>query len=539
MSKTFLVAKREYLENLRTKTFWIGILFMPIIIIISMTVPFFLEKVKDVRKYAVLDQSGWLLDAVMQKVEGPDTLKVFQEILSKKDVPADSPEALPKYLSALLPILKFAEKGDQLSELARNLDRLRSPEGQEILSSIPEGLMPDDLDSTQILGPLQEYFKQIHKWWSELPEEKQNELRAEEQIGKYERVTFDDLGADPREGLNQKLEDGKIFAYFVISKNPQAGEGESVYVSKNQSDPALRRWFQNLAGEEIRERLIRESHIDTKVASMIRYPIRFETTKLSEEGKEEKATGMDAAKQYVPVAFVYLLWIAIFMLAQMLLTNTIEEKSNRILEVLLSSVSPLQIMMGKIFGIAATGLTMIISWVVCFLVALKVAPIFFSEMPDVNFLAIVDDPLFLLSFIVYFCLGFLLHASFIAGIGSVCTSVKESQNLMMPVTLLLILPLLAMMPIAKDPNGTLAKVLSFIPPFTPFVMMNRAAGPPEVWEYVVTTIILFVSVIISMWSAAKIFRVGILLTGKPPRLFEILKWLKAPVGHVPEAKEEG
>ena len=91
------------------------------------------------------------------------------------------------------------------------------------------------------------------------------------------------------------------------------------------------------------------------------------------------------------------------------------------------------------------------------------------------------------------------------------------------------LPILLMVPIGRDPNGTLAQVLSYIPPLTPFVMMNRAAAPPSTFEYLSTTILLIISIILALWVAAKIFRIGILLTGKPPGAMEILRWLKAPV----------
>ncbi|MDP7400205.1 MAG: hypothetical protein QF541_25305, partial [Lentisphaeria bacterium] len=84
-----------------------------------------------------------------------------------------------------------------------------------------------------------------------------------------------------------------------------------------------------------------------------------------------------------------------------------------------------------------------------------------------------------------------------------------------------------------DPNGTLARVLTYIPPFTPFLMMNRAGGPPEIWEYFVTTAIIIVSTAIAFWGAAKIFRIGILMTGKPPKVREVLRWLRAPVGALP------
>jgi ABC-type Na+ efflux pump permease subunit len=104
---------------------------------------------------------------------------------------------------------------------------------------------------------------------------------------------------------------------------------------------------------------------------------------------------------------------------------------------------------------------------------------------------------------------------------------------MTPVTIVLMVPLLSMMPIARDPNGLLARIMSFVPPFTPFVMMNRAAGPPTPLEYLLTTVLMVLSILVVMWASAKVFRIGILMTGKPPRLGEILRWLRAPVGTVP------
>jgi ABC-2 type transport system permease protein len=182
-------------------------------------------------------------------------------------------------------------------------------------------------------------------------------------------------------------------------------------------------------------------------------------------------------------------------------------------------------MVGKILGIAATGLTVVLSWFVFFIIGAEVVPHFLDGFPELNVLALVDDPVYLASFVAYFLLGYLFYASLLVGVGSVCNTIKEAQNLMTPVIVFLVVPLLAMVPIAKDPNGTLARVLSFVPPFTPFVMMNRAAAPPERWEYVATTALLVASIAAAMWAAAKVFRIGILMTGKPPTPGEILGWV--------------
>jgi ABC-type Na+ efflux pump permease subunit len=237
------------------------------------------------------------------------------------------------------------------------------------------------------------------------------------------------------------------------------------------------------------------------------------------------------------MAFVYALWVAVFTISQMLLTNTVEEKSNRIIEVLLSSVSPIELMAGKITGIAQTGLAIILAWVVSFLVIIRVVPPLLGAPATIDFTVVTRDPVYLTSFVAYFVLGYLFFAALLVAIGAVCNTLKEAQNLMGPITILLIVPLFAMMPITRDPNGTLAKVLSFIPPFTPFVMMNRAAGPPALWEYAATTALMLVSIMFALWAAAKVFRIGVLLTGKPPKPSEIFRWIRAPVGTVAVRRE--
>ncbi len=273
------------------------------------------------------------------------------------------------------------------------------------------------------------------------------------------------------------------------------------------------------------------------MARWIQEPIGFEARKVSETGEEQEVEERDLLRQWAPVVFVYLLWISVFTTSQMLLTNTVEEKSNRIIEVLLSSVSPIQLLAGKIGGIAATGLTIVSSWMLMFFFGTKYLPALLDAPASLDLTAMATDPFYVGSFIAYFLLGYLFYSAILVALGSVCNTLKEAQNLMGPVTLFLILPLLAMVPIGQDPNGALAQALSYFPPFTPFVMMNRAAGPPSTFEYVATTILLVAAIWAVLWMGAKIFRIGILLTGKPPKLREILRWLRAPVGTVAVRKE--
>ena len=139
---------------------------------------------------------------------------------------------------------------------------------------------------------------------------------------------------------------------------------------------------------------------------------------------------------------------------------------------------------------------------------------------------------------VYFVLGYLLYASLLVGIGSVCTNIKDAQSLMMPIMIPMMIPIFAMVPVSQDPNGLFARIMSFIPPFTPFVMMNRSAGPPELWEYAATTLLLIGSIYLTMVGAARVFRIGILMTGKPPKIGETIRWLRVDPAVNPSTREE-
>ncbi len=544
-SKTFLVAQRELMENVRTKAFWIGILFFPVLISLSILVPIWVEQTKEARHYAVVDRSGWLLKAVEERATTPDLEKVFTTALERYREGGAAFDELPEALQqtairldeaiSLLgkqPVPGVGEdrtlESQLISSFATFLSNLSGPEGERLRQLVPE-------EAAERLLEIQE---SVRVWWSELPPEEAEKYGARTK-GRYIRAEVDASQGEEEllEELNRKVVDQELFGYFVVGKDPVKGEGEFKYVSANLTDDDLLRWFSRLATDAVRERRLEEKEIDKEVAAWIQEPLRFSSKTVGKEGTEEDVDVQDKIRHFAPVAFVYLLWFAVFLNSQMLLTNTVEEKSNRIMEVLLSSVSPSQLMAGKIAGIAATGLTVVGSWAIFFYLAVKFIPRLMAEDPPFDLSVIATDPFYMGSFVVYFFLGYLFMSALLVGIGSVCNSLKEAQNMMMPVTLLTIVPLLLMIPIAEDPNSTLAKGLSYFPPFTPFVMMNRAAAPPSAFEYVATTILMVASIVFVHWAAAKVFRIGILMTGKPPKPAEILKWIRAPVGVVPERRE--
>jgi len=221
--------------------------------------------------------------------------------------------------------------------------------------------------------------------------------------------------------------------------------------------------------------------------------------------------------------------------AQMLLMNVIEEKSSRVIEVLLSSTSAGELMAGKITGVAATGLTMMGAWVLSLLAFVKwgvplmvpaEGPITAGGVFELAWSLLTGRNLFY--FALYGLLGFLMFSAIFAAIGSLFESIKDAQNLQTPVIMVLMVPVLSMTFITQNPHETLGVALSFVPPFTPFVMMNRVAAIPSApgWQIGATLALLLASVVVTYWLAGRVFRVGILMTGKSPTPRELWRIMR-------------
>jgi ABC-2 type transport system permease protein len=238
-------------------------------------------------------------------------------------------------------------------------------------------------------------------------------------------------------------------------------------------------------------------------------------TTMTRKGGEAKDN--EIAKLFVPLAFMLLLWTSTWMTGNYLLTSTVEEKSNRVIEVLLSAVSPLELLSGKILGQCAVGLVMIALYGGVGVTA--VANFGYSHLVPPEKLAFLG---------LYFLMAFFMVASTMAAIGSAVNELREAQTLLGPVTVIFMVPLFSWFFISENPNSTFAIVVSFVPPMTPFAMILRVTAVESVplWQLLATTVVGFAGVAAMVWAAARIFRVGVLMTGKPPSPGELLKWIR-------------
>jgi len=497
MVSALLIAQREYLENVKTRGFWLSILLMPIILALMSTVPILLSESTAEVKYTVIDNSAWVLEAVQKNILKQDVQSVLES------------STLPNTGSVLL------------DQVRQQFHKPMSEDGDQFVSDIVQLLYTLNREHASI-AETPTLLEQFVDWWQKNP----GLVLEIIPDASFSRFTYVELANTSSEHLRNLVNTDQMFGYFLIPEDPVESSEGAIYVSKNLTNRDLQAWFSRAVSEVVQRQRIREESIQPEIANWIQESVRFKAQVISDTGNLESTDVSDTLVQWLPVAFVYLLWISIFAITQMLLTNTVEEKSNKLVEVLLSSVSARTLMTGKILGIAATGLTVVGCWLLAGLMLVLALPVFLGTPLPLDLVSLVSKPLYLGSFILYFILGYLFYAALLCGIGSLCNTLKEAQNLIIPVQLVLFIPLMVMIPIGKDPNGTLAVVMSWIPPFTPFAMMNRAAFPPGPLTYVFTTLLMLVSIYGALYMAGRVFERGILMTGKAPKLTQILRFLR-------------
>ncbi|MEE2971483.1 MAG: ABC transporter permease, partial [Planctomycetota bacterium] len=241
----------------------------------------------------------------------------------------------------------------------------------------------------------------------------------------------------------------------------------------------------------------------------------LEIVRLGETGGESEESRL---RMIVPFAFMMLLWVATLTAGNYLLTSTIEEKSNKVIEVVLSAVGPLELLWGKILGLAMVSLVIVVTYG-----GLALAGMVAMAMGD------LISPALLAWSALFFVIAYFTVAALMSAVGSAVSDLREAQSLMAPIMIMLIVPMMLSMPITENPNGTLAVGASLLPPILPFVMVMRlgaATEPVPIWQLVAAGTIGIASVLAFVWAAARIFRVGILMQGKAPSPFELWRWIR-------------
>ena len=326
------------------------------------------------------------------------------------------------------------------------------------------------------------------------------------------------------EELNKKVLDKELTAYVYIPENISEG-GVAEYVSEHVSDFDKQGNINQALSSIIIEKRLRGEGLDPEKIGQYMRPVRLDTKKVTARGVERDVGGTFI----ISFVLVLILYMTVIFYGQIILRGVIEEKSSRVVEIVLSSLKPFQLMAGKILGIAAVGFTQYAIWGLFGIAATRYSGNIVARFfPAAAGLQIPTIPAYIfVYFVIFFILGYFLYATMYAGIGSMVNNEKEAQQLVMPVTMFLIIPIMLMMFVIRSPDSTVSVVLSLIPFFAPILMLLRISVLlPPFPQIAASIVILILTTVLMIWISAKIYRVGILMYGKRPGVAEIIKWMR-------------
>jgi len=274
----------------------------------------------------------------------------------------------------------------------------------------------------------------------------------------------------------------------------------------------------------VRQVRFREAGIDPARVEELSGSVKLDPQRVSATGSRSEGS-MGAA--LLAIVLFFILYISIIMWGQQVLTGVLEEKGSRVIEVVLSSLTPFELMLGKLLGICLLGLTQLAVWLGTMLVvtAPGVAATLAFLPPGVSLPTL--SAAMLINFVLLFILGFLAYATLYAAIGASFNNLQEAQQASGIAMVFVVIPVMIMYPVINDPNSTMATVLSLIPMFTPLLMPLRiAVDMPPLWQLALAYVLTIGFVIGMVWICARIYRVGILMYGKKPTFQEIWKWMR-------------
>jgi ABC-2 type transport system permease protein len=322
-----------------------------------------------------------------------------------------------------------------------------------------------------------------------------------------------------RTDYNLKAESDPDFAYIVLRQRV-LDDASPEYYSRSLSSFSMDNIERTVGSAIVERRLVRAGLDPAKVNSYTRR-VEMKTKKIGPTGETDEEAFMGFLIPYFMLFFIY---ITIFMYGITVMRGVIEEKQSRIVEVIVSSVKPMQMMMGKLIGIGLVGLTQVVIWALSFmLIAAFGASLFGASASSLSKI----PPSLALYFVVFYVLGYFLYATLYAIVGAIVSTEEEAQQAQMPVTLLIVAPMFLFTMIMSNPNSSSSIAFSLVPFFTPTLMMMRIAiVNPPLWQVLLSIVLMVAAILGAVWVAAKIYRVGILMYGKRPSIAELGRWLR-------------
>ena len=354
------------------------------------------------------------------------------------------------------------------------------------------------------------------------PEPASNPMARPRNQGSTKFVVMPPVGADvpaQREAAKQAVLKGTLDVYVVLPPDILTAS-QAEYYAKSVTDFEGIRAVDRAIEKAVFGKRITTAGIEPAQVAALTRPLDLKRLRVSDKGEQEDR----GVSFFLSLILVMMIYMGTLMWGQVVMTGVIEEKTNRVVEVIVSSTSPRNLLFGKLVGVGGAGLLQFGIWILA-LVGVSAASgslAFLSgiDLPEIN-------PVLIAAFPIFFLLGFFLYASLYAAIGSAVNTIQEAQNFIFPVMLPIIMAMVCWPVVMRAPDSTLSVVLSLIPFMTPILMFLRMSVlMPPVWQIALSVVLTSLTIALVIWVAARIYRVGILMYGKPPNFPEMLRWVR-------------
>lgn len=336
-------------------------------------------------------------------------------------------------------------------------------------------------------------------------------------------------------GLSKRNELNNGFDGVLVLTDETLTTGRIQYYGTNVGSPAEMQRMEGILQPVVQRERLERLGVDPGVVLKAVGNVDLVTQKVA----DGKLTGQSGAATFgLAYGMVFILYLTLMIYGSQVMTSVVEEKTNRIVEVLASSLRPFELMLGKVIGVGLVGLFQLTIWAATALYLGSSGASFFGRIMNngggsaaasgggPGFLAAIS-PALVIIFLVLFILGFLFYAAMFAAVGSMCSTVQDTQQVMMPVTLPIMLGIMTMFALINDPNGTLGRVITFIPFWAPFALPVRySITPLPAVEVLGAIAVMIVSVLVVAWIAGRVYRVGILSYGKRATFRDVARWVR-------------
>jgi len=325
-----------------------------------------------------------------------------------------------------------------------------------------------------------------------------------------------------KRGLNERVKGDELDGYLVIPPDVLT-TGAAEFYARNTGDVFTNGQIADRLTKAVREQRMVERHINPADMREITQPVKVKTKKVGEGREEAEDTGQGF---YLVFGVGFVIYLTILMYGQVILGAVIEEKETRIAEILFSSIRSFPLMMGKLIGVSLVALTQFAIWGLMFAAFALYGVAKLAEQGMAIPLPHVPASVFAY-LVLFFLLGYFIYATIYALVGSMVTTTQEGGQLAMPIILLLVLGFYMAFPVIRSPNSPFAFWVSMVPFFAPITMLVRiVTQTPPFWQIALSLAIGFSTVVLLLWLAARVYRVGMLMYGKRATIPEVLKWIR-------------